>query len=161
MNHLDYDALQSLVGTTVSEANPWDLNADGVISAADLVLFAGVLAAGGNQGILGDLDGDGIVDCSDYDNTVPALFGFNLGDNGYRFSLDANLDGKTDLDDYAAVRAAFYTADFDHDGFVVGDDYDAFSDAFAIGAISADFNRDGFVNGEDFDAYIVAFENGC
>ncbi len=52
-------------------------------------------------------------------------------------------------------------SDFNTDGFVSGDDFDAFVSAFEKGEFGADFDRDGFVNGEDFDAYVEAFERGC
>ncbi|MCC6969396.1 MAG: hypothetical protein IT434_04170 [Phycisphaerales bacterium] len=52
-------------------------------------------------------------------------------------------------------------ADFNHDGFVNGDDFDLFASAFEGGAAAADFNRDGFVNGDDFDAFASYFEGGC
>jgi len=52
-------------------------------------------------------------------------------------------------------------SDFDGDGFVTGDDFDAFVGAFAAGDLKADFDKDGFVTGDDFDAYVVAFESGC
>jgi len=52
-------------------------------------------------------------------------------------------------------------ADFNHDGFVTGDDFDAYNAAFTTGAIAADFNGDGFVTGDDFDAYVATFEAGC
>ncbi len=51
--------------------------------------------------------------------------------------------------------------DFDGDGFLTGDDFDAFVVAFESGSISSDFDGDGFVTGEDFDAYVVSFEAGC
>lgn len=52
-------------------------------------------------------------------------------------------------------------SDFNQDGFVNGDDFDGYVDAFTEGALSADFNGDGFVNGDDFDAFIDAFTSGC
>lgn len=52
-------------------------------------------------------------------------------------------------------------ADVNHDGFVNGDDYDVFADAFDVAAGSADFNGDGFVNGDDYDAFAAAFDEGC
>jgi len=52
-------------------------------------------------------------------------------------------------------------ADFNCDGFVNGDDFDAFVDAFGVGNIAADFDNNGFVNGDDYDAYVIAFEAGC
>lgn len=52
-------------------------------------------------------------------------------------------------------------ADFDHDGFVTGDDFDAYVSAFELGDPGADFDHNGFVTGEDFDAFVLAFEAGC
>jgi len=52
-------------------------------------------------------------------------------------------------------------ADFDGNGFVNGDDYDAFATLFDIGHSGADFNGDGFVNGDDYDAFASAFDAGC
>ncbi len=52
-------------------------------------------------------------------------------------------------------------SDFDGDGFVTGEDFDAYVAAFQLGVIAADFNDDGFVTGDDFDAFVAAFESGC
>lgn len=51
--------------------------------------------------------------------------------------------------------------DFDGDGFVTGDDFDAYVVAFTAGDMAADFDSDGFVTGDDFDAFVQAFERGC
>ncbi|MFO0834977.1 MAG: GC-type dockerin domain-anchored protein [Phycisphaerales bacterium] len=52
-------------------------------------------------------------------------------------------------------------ADFNGDGFVNGDDYDAFAGEFEVGSVAADVNGDGFVNGDDFDYFAGHFEGGC
>ncbi|MFO0836085.1 MAG: GC-type dockerin domain-anchored protein [Phycisphaerales bacterium] len=52
-------------------------------------------------------------------------------------------------------------ADFNQDGFVNGDDFDAFATLFEAGDLGADFNHDGFVNGDDYDAFASGFESGC
>ncbi|MBL8761315.1 MAG: hypothetical protein JNL50_08445, partial [Phycisphaerae bacterium] len=52
-------------------------------------------------------------------------------------------------------------ADVNADGFVNGDDYDAFAEAFDLADPGADFNGDGFVNGDDSDAFAEHFEAGC
>ncbi|MFO0833927.1 MAG: GC-type dockerin domain-anchored protein [Phycisphaerales bacterium] len=52
-------------------------------------------------------------------------------------------------------------ADFNADGFVNGDDYDAFASFFDSADPAADFNHDGFVNGNDYDAFAEAFDAGC
>lgn len=52
-------------------------------------------------------------------------------------------------------------ADFDKDGFVSGEDFDAYVAAFELGSVAADYDGDGFVTGEDFDAFVIDFEAGC
>ena len=52
-------------------------------------------------------------------------------------------------------------ADINMDGFVSGDDFDLYVDAFYYGDALADFNNDTFVSGDDFDGFVVAFEQGC
>lgn len=52
-------------------------------------------------------------------------------------------------------------SDFNGDGFVNGDDFDAYVLAFEGGNALADFDKNGFVNGDDFDAYVLSFEAGC
>lgn len=59
------------------------------------------------------------------------------------------------------IEAVECAADFDHDGFVTGIDYDLYVAAFEAGDMAADFDRDGFITGIDFDLYVAAFEQGC
>ncbi|NUQ51171.1 MAG: hypothetical protein HUU19_00580 [Phycisphaerales bacterium] len=59
------------------------------------------------------------------------------------------------------VTGTMCAADFNGDGFVNGDDYDAFASAFDAGDAAADFNHDGFVNGNDYDEFASAFDAGC
>ncbi|MFO0835575.1 MAG: GC-type dockerin domain-anchored protein [Phycisphaerales bacterium] len=70
--------------------------------------------------------------------------------------------GAAPLIDLGALeRQAACAADVNSDGFVNGDDYDAFAEGFDSGDFSADFNHDGFVNGDDYDAFAEHFEAGC
>ncbi len=57
--------------------------------------------------------------------------------------------------------AKLCVADYNNDGFVNGDDFDAFASDFENGNTAADINNDCFVNGDDFDAYAAKFEAGC
>jgi len=52
-------------------------------------------------------------------------------------------------------------ADYNCDGFVTGEDFDEFVEAFVNGVIQADINCDNFVTGEDFDTFVDAFIAGC
>ena len=60
-----------------------------------------------------------------------------------------------------AYRTARCLADFNHDGFVNGDDYDAFAEMFDMADSAADINHDGFVNGDDYDLFAEHFDVGC
>lgn len=51
--------------------------------------------------------------------------------------------------------------DFNDDGFLTFEDFDAFVSAFEAGFAEADFNDDDFITFEDFDAFVIAFEVGC
>jgi len=59
------------------------------------------------------------------------------------------------------ANSSFCPSDFNQDGFVSGDDFDAFVYEFEFGTAAADFNHDGFVSGDDFDGFTLAFEAGC
>ncbi len=52
-------------------------------------------------------------------------------------------------------------ADFDCNGFVTGDDYDTYVQAFVAGDSSTDYDGNGFVTGDDYDAFVAAFVEGC
>ena len=57
----------------------------------------------------------------------------------------------------AGPSGSSLSCDFNGDGFVTGEDFDAYVAAFRAGDASSDFNGDGFVTGEDFDAFTLAF----
>jgi len=52
-------------------------------------------------------------------------------------------------------------SDFDGNGFVSGEDFDAYLSTFLSGSPAADTDRDGFVTGEDFDLFVTYFSSGC
>jgi hypothetical protein len=60
-----------------------------------------------------------------------------------------------------AATLSICTTDFNCDGFLMGDDYTAFINAFEAGDMSADYNDDGFVMGDDYTAFINDFLAGC
>ncbi len=60
-----------------------------------------------------------------------------------------------------AAQLLICAADFNSDGFVTFEDFDAFVGSFEAGAQVADFDADGFLTFEDFDAFVVAFTAGC
>lgn len=62
---------------------------------------------------------------------------------------------------FARYRSCSCPADFNHDGFVNGNDYDDFAVLFDEANQAADFNGDGFVNGNDYDEFADHFDVGC
>ena len=94
--------------------------------------------------------------------TTPTLT-FNpaeLADNGTTIDcVVTNVCGS--VTSGTALYTVYCPSDFNTDGFVSGEDFDAFVDAFYFGDPSADFNNDTFVSGEDFDAFMDAFIAGC
>jgi hypothetical protein len=77
---------------------------------------------------------------------------------------DFNGDGFVTGEDFDLFDQAFeagdMSADFNGDGFLTGEDFDLFVQAFEIGDSASDFNGDGFITGEDFDLFVQAFEAG-
>jgi len=67
-------------------------------------------------------------------------------------TLAAYIDG---------LYAPVCRADFDGDGFLTFEDFDAFVTEFEGGGADADFDGDGFLTFEDFDAFVAEFEGGC
>jgi len=89
--------------------------------------------------------------------TSQMKFRFTANDTGSAATVEAAID---------AVKVYFINctkcfSDFDLNGFVNGDDFDAFVAAFDVGDCTADLDNNGFVNGDDFDAYTDAFAAGC
>lgn len=60
-----------------------------------------------------------------------------------------------------ALRYNPCRADFNYDGFLTFEDFDAFVTVFEAGGTDADFNTDGFLSFEDFDTFVGVFEAGC
>ncbi|MDX2118384.1 MAG: GC-type dockerin domain-anchored protein [Planctomycetota bacterium] len=60
-----------------------------------------------------------------------------------------------------ATLAVNCAADFNGDGFLSFEDFDAFIAAFEVGQSSSDVNADAFLSFEDVDAFVAAFEEGC
>ncbi len=52
-------------------------------------------------------------------------------------------------------------ADVNNDGFVSGEDFDVFVQAFVAGDIASDYDGNTFVNGDDFDTFMWDFVAGC
>jgi hypothetical protein len=79
--------------------------------------------------------------------------------SGAEFRCVVSSSCGTETSDSATLTIC--PGDLNCDGFVNGDDYDAFASAFEAGDLAADFNHDGFVNGDDYDSFASAFEAGC
>ncbi len=89
--------------------------------------------------------------------TSQMRFRFTAGDTGGASTVEAAID---DVRVYL-VNCDKCPADYDLNGFVNGDDFDTFVNAFDAGDCTADLDANGFVNGDDFDAFAAAFAAGC
>lgn len=61
------------------------------------------------------------------------------------------------IDHVAIINCA---VDYNNDGFITFEDFDAYVLAFEAGQLRADLNNDGFLTFEDFDGFIAIFEAG-
>lgn len=71
------------------------------------------------------------------------------------------VDTRSGDPDIYATRLWFCDPDLNRDGFLNGDDYDIFAEAFDAALPAADYNLDGFYNGDDYDFFGLDFEEGC
>ncbi|MFO0833924.1 MAG: hypothetical protein U0638_03060 [Phycisphaerales bacterium] len=146
--------------------------------ASDDVIVHSELGVVMREGDPVDLDGNGLADDDAFiGRGNPALPAFALDEleisNGRVLYVIANLRNGAGQDinsipafgePHALVKLELpprCAGDFNRDGFVNGDDYDAFASVFDAGDSAADFNHDGFVNGDDYDAFAERFDLGC
>jgi len=83
---------------------------------------------------------------------------FTVFDTGMDSTVESGIDAFKLL---APDCGSPCVADFNNDGYVNGNDYDDFADAFDSGSMSADLNHDGYVNGNDYDLFAEHFDAGC
>lgn len=87
----------------------------------------------------------------------------SINDRGQFIAIGSNGHFPNDLSRRGLLLTPIVqcAVDFDGDGFLTGQDFDLFVQAFEYGDPSADFDQNGFISGPDFDLYVVAFEAGC
>ncbi len=97
------------------------------------------------------------------DNHPLNLFvkGIGRDESGEMYLLTSSVLGPTGSTGAVWHIAVRCPADFVRDGFVNGNDFDAFVDLFILGDPGADWDHNTFVNGDDFDGFTAAFEAGC
>lgn len=105
----------------------------------------------------------------------PVRFGLladSGGEDGSATSINAAgqiafymyVDPSQTSSDATIIRADIIepcVGDFNSDGFLDFEDFDAFVAAFEAGAASSDITGNGFLDFEDFDSFVAAFEAGC
>ncbi|MBL8964951.1 MAG: hypothetical protein JNK70_12890, partial [Phycisphaerae bacterium] len=87
------DDLEYLLQFTGSFEPEFDFNGDGIVDGHDAGIFQEFLDMALDQGVFGDVDGDGEYNCGDYITirATPALFeGTVLSDPEYLVTLDYN-----------------------------------------------------------------------
>lgn len=158
-------------GTSITFGAGGVTSSSGTLSPGRYTMFSRVSATAGKQELTVDLAVQGppfSIDWSTIDSGGGELNGGAFAISGTAGQPDAasrasRLSGDTFqiIGGFWAVTLPECGSDFDGNGFVNADDFDAYVDEFIAGSDNADFDGNGFVNGDDFDAYVVAFESGC
>ena len=160
----DVDALEDVIGTQEASAPEytewWDFNQSGSIDAADVDILQSLIDAGLGSGVLGDLNGDSIVNCDDYD-LIGANWDYEVGDSNYRTEGDLDLDGDNDATDFDAVYEVLQPADVNDDGYVNTADVTAYLNLYTAQDPAADLNKDGQVNTQDWILFLNLWSNHC
>ncbi|NUQ51169.1 MAG: VCBS repeat-containing protein [Phycisphaerales bacterium] len=149
-NDLDFMSIGRISSGYPSSAAVYYNNGSGLVDSRSIT--RGVRNSADWMSV-GDLNNDGRLDAL----TRPEGYStWHLHLNFPQASRDTNHNGIPD-----ECEGLNCPADFNGDGFVNGDDYDAFAEAFDAGDAAADFNNDGFVNGNDYDEFAERFDLGC
>ena len=159
----DANALNSLIGSTdAALVSMFDVDDSGDISVSDVARLYRLVAGGAGNGVFGDLNGNGRVDCDD-SGMAPAVFASNVSSSAYRAELDFDLDGDNDaLDQSQFNMLSFIDIDFNNNG-VFPEDADpiAFFDVLAGTACASCDSID--INGNSVfpeDADVILFFTG-
>lgn len=119
-------------------------------------------APSGEASVLATKRSDPTDDYSDFVFTSRRHFGESArGVWSLTIADRAAQDVGTWIDWTLSVYGTGCLSDYNGDGYVNGNDFDAFASDFEAGASGADVNHDGYINGNDYDAFASAFEVGC
>ena len=153
-------AISSITITfSVTSETPWhfaDAQAFGIHADANISLSVGEQS----------LFNSSVDDPEEVSGTFLPLVSYTLSIScsaysDYLFFNGLFADASYSCDLRLTSRPPVCRADFDGDGFLTFEDFDAFVAFFEVGDPSADFDGDGFLTFEDFDAFVAAFEAGC
>lgn len=160
-NILDAYALEAeLTSTDPDLLERFDFNNSGDIDMFDVSILHALIDCGLDHSILGDLNGDGILDCDDFD-LLPASPNYVIGDSNYMIELDADLNGTNDATDRAIVYAILQPADWNNDGVVDFYDNQAYFNDYAASNPRADLNGDNTWDFFDVQAWLNIYASAC
>ncbi len=170
----DVDELSLLIGSMDSGLlATFDFDEDGVIGQPDVDVLQGLIDCGLGSGIFGDMNGDGLIRCADWDAATPwPTINVNLGEANYVVELDLNLDGTLDTAEQAAFEALFAgvpnpcSCPGDANGSNNVDLADLQIVQFNFGQFvtpftSGDVTGDGVVNLADLQIVLFSFGSSC
>ncbi len=160
-NILDAYALEAELSSTDPDLlERFDFNSSGDIDMFDVSILHALIDCGLDHGILGDLNGDGVLDCDDFD-LLPASPNYVIGDSNYMIQLDADLNGTNDATDRAIVYAILQPADWNNDGVVDFYDNQAYFNDYAAQDPRADLNNDNTWDFFDVQAWLNIYASAC
>lgn len=188
----DVDILESLISEEPAfdpVHNAWDLDLDGVVDEAEVDHLQHLIDIGAGAGVFGDMDGDGVVVCSDDAALIVALdFNVDFDEVDYRLELDKNLDGHVSEAEWREAMRLCLLADLTEvggteeepgrpDGQLTNDDVLLFVNLYngEVGCPgSAPCNAadvtgiggppeppDGQLTYDDIDAFVNSYNAGC
>ncbi|MBY0111853.1 MAG: hypothetical protein K2Y21_03455 [Phycisphaerales bacterium] len=146
---------------------PSTLDPNDIVDAADVAFLQAIINAGFSTPVLGDRNGDGIVNCGDWlapgDWVNPATSsGWRLGESGFVEALDLDRDGILSLTGPSSDRFTHYRllnrADYNGDGYVDDDDFVIFQAFYNDLAVGGDLNCDLVTDDADFSIFAVAYD---
>lgn len=173
-NILDQNELVTLLGPTTSETVRWDFDNDDFIDQDDVDVLARLIGHELDSGIFGDLNRDGVVDCTDR-YVIAEYPDATLEDAGYHIELDFDLDGDNDSGDrsqFLSVLCPEMLGDMNCDRSVDAFDIDAFTIALVRPAeyeamyphcnrhLVGDINGDGLFDAFDIDPFAACVVTG-
>lgn len=146
-----------ILPTTGSGSYRQQIGTDGFLSAVAQPMLWGTRDNGALAGLAGSQGELAFDDDNAFDGALTAP------DECYSYLFGVCPDPLGKCNRFSTVGTTLGCgADFNGDGFVTGDDFDAYNANFELGeGLCADYNRDGFVTGDDFDLFVADFEAGC
>ena len=170
----DVDSLEALIGSIdPAVLAAFDISGNGTIDQPDVDAFQGLIDCALGSGVFGDVNGNDLIDCNDWDAADPwPTTSVGLGQSNYVVELDVDLNGILDSSDRIAFEALFAgvpnpcscPGDVNRDGSVGLPDLNIILSNFGTTVqpfTDGDLDGDGSVNLADLTIWQFNAGNSC